>query len=229
MHEIAPCCSAILISHADPLLRTGVAAALGQHSDFAVFVEAIEGVISSKRPISVIITDYDHAMRLARSAHVNRIVLSAPSIVVLTAKAREAEIRFALNAGIRGYILLGGTIDELMEGVQSVAKGLRYVSRSAAQCLAESVTHSPLTSRELEVLNLVAAGQCNKAIGRELRIQLNTVKSHMTAIMSKLDARSRTQAVAIANLRGLVEEGSLIRRANVGWRVSAPATRVRLM
>jgi DNA-binding NarL/FixJ family response regulator len=89
--------------------------------------------------------------------------------------------------------------------VTAVANGLRYMSLSVAQRMADSLTRAALTSREIEVLQLVATGQPNKVIARELSIELGTVKSHVSAIMNKLGVSSRTQAARIAALRGLVE------------------------
>jgi DNA-binding NarL/FixJ family response regulator len=80
------------------------------------------------------------------------------------------------------------------------------MSLSVAQRMADSLTRASLTMRETEVLRLVATGQSNKAIARLLMIELGTVKSHMSAIMGKLGANSRTHAVRIATARGLVEE-----------------------
>ena len=150
-------------------------------------------------------------MCLADSVRPEHHTLAAARILVLTTNDREVDIRRAIKAGIHGYIILGGPLDELIEGATAVANGLRYVSRSVAQRMADSLTHTPLTSREIEVLSLVVAGECNKAIARELQIELNTVKSHMTAIMTKLGATSRTQAARIAATRGLVEQRALMR------------------
>ena len=127
-------------------------------------------------------------------------------ILILTANDREADIRRAIEAGIHGYILLGGPLDELIDAATAVANGLRYVSRSVAQRMADSLARTSLTLRETEVLSLAAGGESNKAIARDLAIKAGTVKSHMTAIMSKLGASSRTHAVSIAAARGLVEQ-----------------------
>jgi two-component system NarL family response regulator len=78
--------------------------------------------------------------------------------------------------------------------------------------MADSLTRASLTSREIEVLQLVVTGESNKAIARHLHIELGTVKSHMSAIMTKLDATSRTQAAGIATTRGLVEDPMLAQR-----------------
>ena len=72
--------------------------------------------------------------------------------------------------------------------------------------MADSLSRASLTSREVEVLRLMMTGESNKTIARRLHIELGTVKSHMTAIMAKIGATSRTQAAGIAANRGLVEE-----------------------
>jgi two-component system NarL family response regulator len=76
--------------------------------------------------------------------------------------------------------------------------------------MADSLTHAKLTRREEEVLRLVVAGESNKTIARHLEIEVGTVKSHMTAIMTKLGATSRTQAAGIAATRGLVDYGAAV-------------------
>src|SRR5262249_6709332 len=111
-----------------------------------------------------------------------------------------------IEAGVYGYLLAGGPLGELIDAVTAVAGGMRYMSMSVAQRMADSLTRTSLTSREAEVLRLVATGQPNKAIARELSIELGTVKSHVSAIMAKLGASSRTQAARIAAARGLVED-----------------------
>jgi DNA-binding NarL/FixJ family response regulator len=120
--------------------------------------------------------------------------------------ALRRHIRRAIEAGVYGYLLVGGPLNELIDGVTAVASGMRYMSLSVAQRMADSLTRATLTSREIEVLTLVATGQPNKMIARHLSIELGTVKSHVSAIMTKLGASSRTQAARIAASRGLVVE-----------------------
>jgi DNA-binding NarL/FixJ family response regulator len=201
--------STILVSHPDPLLRAGLVSALRERAAFETLVEDVDGVIPDRPRIDVVITDHDSALRLAAdSARPARGALAAARILVLATTDREADIRRAIEAGIHGYIMLGGPLDELIEGATTVANGLRYVCRAAARRMADSLTRTPLTTREIEVLSLVVAGESNKAIARELRIEVGTVKSHMTAIMTKLGATSRTQAASIAAVRGLVAHPS---------------------
>ncbi|WP_213957817.1 response regulator transcription factor [Variovorax sp. dw_954] len=202
MNHVAPRPSTILVMHPDPLLRAGLVASLRQFSAFETFVDEGDAVAAGRPRIDVVVTDYDNAMRLAVSFG----ELSGARILVLTTNDCEVDIRRAIEAGIHGYIVLGGPLDELIEGATSVAAGRRYVSRSVAQRVVDSLTHASLTSREIEVLRLVASGDSNKAIARDLEIKAGTVKSHMTAIMSKLGASSRTHAATIAATRGLVRQ-----------------------
>jgi len=209
MHAISPRRSRILVMHRDPLLCAGLAAALCQHEAFEVHVDGVDA--PPVATVDVVIADYAGAIRLAEAHRAAR-GTSHPRILVLTADDREADIRRAVEAGIHGYLLLGGPLSELVEGVKAVAGGVRYFCRAVAQRMADSLTHAALTSREMDVLELVAMGESNKAIARRLRIEVGTVKSHMSAIMTKLGAASRTQAASIAASRGLVEKRAPVER-----------------
>ncbi len=229
MSHTNPRRSTVLVMHDDPLLCAGLVAALRQHVAFEIFVEDVDAVHSGKPPVDVVIADYGLAIRLSdptvRAAHQP---LATARIMALTSNDREADIRRAIEAGVHGYLLLGGPLNELVEGVTAVAKGMRYLSRSVAQRMADSLTHASLTSRETEVLRLVAIGESNKAIARQLNIELPTVKSHMTAIMTKLNATSRTQAAGIAATRGLVPERVFVRPAPPASRADLIAPRMQL-
>lgn len=205
MNHVAPGRPTLLVMHPDPLLRAGLVAALGQHPDFETLLHGAIPADQEGTRIDVVITDHDGAMDLAHLLPPARGPVAAARILVVTSKACGAGIRRALAAGIHGYLTLGGSLDELLRGVTAVANGLRYMSPAVAQCMADSFAHPCLTSREMEVLCLVVDGESNKAIGRHLDIQAGTVKSHITAILSKLGAASRTQAASIATSRGLVE------------------------
>ena len=220
--------STILVTHADPLLRAGLWAALRQHAVFETLVEGFDDAGSVRPRIDVVITDYDNAMRLAGSLRRAGDMATAPRLLVLTTNDREADIGRAIEAGVHGYILLGGPLAELIEGATTLACGLRYLSRSVAQRMADSLTRTPLTSREIQVLSLVAVGEPNKAIARELRIGMGTVKSHMTSIMSKLGATSRTQVAGIAAARGLIEPHAATLHMAARLRASAVGARAQL-
>lgn len=209
MNHVAPCPPTVLVMHPDPLLRAGLVAALHQEAGFEVFVDGVADRVADRPRIKAIITDYDNAMRLTGAVRCADDPLATARVLVLTANEREADIRRAIEVGVHGYILQGCPMAELIEGVATVARGLRYVSRGAAQRMADSLTRTSLTLRELDVLSLLVTGESNKSIARKLRIEAGTVKSHMMAIMNKLGAASRTQAAGIATTRGLVERRTL--------------------
>ena len=207
MDALATRRSNILVMHQDPLLCAGLVAALRQHTPFEVLMDDEFGQATDRsKPIDVVIADYRTAVRLTDAVERAARGLAVARILVLTAEDREADIRRAVEAGVHGYLLLGASVNELVEGVTAVAGGARYLGRAVAQRMADSLSHASLTSRETEVLRLVVAGESNKSIARWLGIEVGTVKSHVSAIMAKLGAVSRTQAAGIAAERGLVDE-----------------------
>jgi len=124
----------------------------------------------------------------------------------MTMYNREHDVKAAMEAGVHGYLLQGCSIEEFATGVSVLAGGGRYFCLEVAQRIADSLTREPLTPRETDVLRLLALGQCNKSIARQLEITVGTVKGHLRAIFDKLQAGSRTEAVGIAARRGLISE-----------------------
>lgn len=194
-----------MVSHAQPLLAAGLLVALGRRADMEVLDSAHVGPDQS---IDVIITDYDAGLRWGAQARSRRLPrhLAQARVLVLAHSDREEEVRTALASGVDGYLLIDSLIDEVAEGVFTLSRGARFFSMSVAHRLAYILTREALTTREAEVLGLLARGECNKAIARELQIAVGTVKAHVKAIMGKLDATSRTHAANIAATRGLVRE-----------------------
>ena len=212
--------SNVLVMHADPILSAGVVAALRQHPTLEVLVHGVDSLDPQSPPIDVVIADYANAIRLTDAGERSSHGLPPDTrILALTPNGREVDIRRAIECGVHGYLLVGGPLNELLDGVTLLAGGSRYMSLSVAQRMADSLTRAALTSRETEVLRLVAAGQPNKTIARQLKIELGTVKSHISAIMAKLGASSRTQAARIAAARGLVEDQAPIERESRPSRV----------
>jgi DNA-binding NarL/FixJ family response regulator len=210
----------VLVMHSDPLLSAGLVAALRQHPSFEMRVHGDENLSAAGRQIDVVIADYENAMRLAQLRH-DPGPLADAGILALTANDREADIRRAIEAGVQGYLLAGVSLSELIQGVTIVGQGSRYLCLSVAQRMADSLTRTALTLRELEVLRLAASGHANKIIARQLEISVGTVKSHMSAIMTKLGASSRIQAANLAISRGLVEQRGLPQTTASAWRAPA--------
>jgi DNA-binding NarL/FixJ family response regulator len=125
-------------------------------------------------------------------------------VIVLTTYAGDAQVLRALNAGARGYLLKGKINTELLE-TRAVHAGQKRISAEVAAELAEHAGEERLSERELEVLRLIASGNANKEIAAQLSIGEDTVKRHVTNILSKLHANDRTHAVTIGLKRGIIE------------------------
>jgi DNA-binding NarL/FixJ family response regulator len=111
----------------------------------------------------------------------------------------------ALKAGARGYILKRRVHKELLETIRAVHAGQKRLPPEVAAAVAEHAGEDELSARELDVLRLIAAGNANKEIAAQLSIAEETVKSHVTSILSKLAANDRTHAVTIALKRGMID------------------------
>ncbi len=126
-------------------------------------------------------------------------------IVVMTTYGSEEDIKQCLKAGAMGYLLKDSTGDEIVEAIRDAFHGRKTIPAAMAGKLASALAQPELTLRELEVLQLLAAGRSNRDIGDSLKVQESTIKSHVTSILAKLDALSRTEAIAIATQRGLLK------------------------
>jgi DNA-binding NarL/FixJ family response regulator len=196
----------VLVTYPDPIIANGLVATLQACSEFEVCTSPPAPDSLVDRP-NIVVTDYrDAIVRCVGAAKVEGSSISLRSkVLVVTTQEREHDVRLALEAGVHGYLMLDCELDELKEGIRVLHRGSRYLCMSVAQRMADSLTRDALTQRESEVLRFVVAGVCNKTIAAELAIAVGTVKAHVKAIMSKLDASSRTQAARIATQRGLVE------------------------
>ena len=124
---------------------------------------------------------------------------------MLTTFEGDVEIQRALEAGVRGYLLKNMPPRELVEVIRQVHAGKKRVPAEVAAHLAEHMSDEDLTARETEVLRQVAGGNRNRDIAEILFISEETVKVHIKHIMDKLGARDRTQAIAIAVRRGIIQ------------------------
>jgi DNA-binding NarL/FixJ family response regulator len=171
----------VLVAHHQPLLAMGLMAALQSAGGFEL--------MKPPGPADVVISDQPGA--------------AAAPVLVVSDQAREDDVRAAMAAGARGYLPPTCAVDELVQAVHSVARGLRYLPADTARRMADSALREPLTARETDVLRSLARGACNKGIAQQLGIGVGTVKAHVRVIFAKLDARSRTEAARIALERGL--------------------------
>lgn len=125
-------------------------------------------------------------------------------MIVLTTYDGDEDIYRSLQAGAKGYLLKDVFFEELEATIRTVYAGARRIPAAIAERLAERMSSSELTAREMEVLELIVHGNSNKEIASALNISEATVKSHINNLLSKLGVNDRTQAATMALQRGLV-------------------------
>lgn len=202
----------IVIADDHPVVREGLAAILATQPDFAIVGEAADGdellaLAGAQRP-EVALVDLAMPGRDGAAA-IGMLAAVAPETraLVLTAFDSDERIIGAIAAGARGYLLKGAPRAEIFAAVRTVAAGGSLLQPPvAARLVAHLARPAPpaLTPRELEVLRLVAQGRANKAIAAALGVSERTVKFHLSALMGKLGAANRTEAVTLAAQRGVI-------------------------
>jgi DNA-binding NarL/FixJ family response regulator len=193
-----------------PLLQEGIAAMIHSQPDMELAGEARSGQdalekFRETRP-DVVLMD----LRLPDMNGIDAMIairgeFPEARVVVLTTFEGDAEIKRALAAGARGYLLKSMPPRELLDGIRQVHAGKKRIPAEVAARLAEHLSDESLTAREVEVLRQVASGNRNRDIAERLFISEETVKVHVKHIMDKLGASDRTEAVAIAMRRGIIQ------------------------
>lgn len=135
-----------------------------------------------------------------------RILERAPDVrvIALTASLDEPRMMGVLRAGAAGYIRKDAEPETLLAAVRAVARGKTYIDPSVARQALGAAPREELTARETEVLRRLAQGLSNKEIAEALAISEETVKTHVSNVLAKLDAENRAQAIVQALKRGLV-------------------------
>lgn len=192
-----------------PLLREGIAAIINSQPDMLVVGSASSGreAIQKYREFMPDVTLLD--LRLPDMSGVDVLIqiradFPDARVVLLTTFDGDVEIRRALAAGARGYLLKSMPPNDIVEGIRQVHAGKKRIPPEIAAQLAEHMGEETLTDREIEVLTHLAGGNRNRDIAERLFISEETVKVHVKHIMEKLGASDRTQAVAVAVRRGII-------------------------
>jgi len=193
-----------------PLLRAGITAIVNDASDMEVVAQAASGqeAVESFRVHRPDVTLMD--LRLPDISGIDAMIAiraSSPDarIIILTTFEGDVEAHRALEAGASGYLLKSADPDDILDAIRLVHAGKKRILAKVAATLAEHVADEALTLRERDVLRLVADGNRNREIADLLFITEDTVKAHIKHIMDKLGAKDRTQAVAIAARRGIIQ------------------------
>jgi two-component system, NarL family, response regulator LiaR len=208
----------ILLCDDHPIVRDGLSAILSTQDDFEVVGEASTGTEAVQKAVAlkpdVILLDLEMP-ELDGAEALKQIRIACPTAraIVFTAFDTDERIVAAVQAGAHGYLLKGVPRDELFKAIRVVSEGGSLLQPIIASKLLNHVRTrhedatdaEPLTDREKEVLALLAQGKSNKEIAAALVISERTVKFHVSAIMGKLGAGNRTEAVSIAAGRGLVK------------------------
>jgi DNA-binding NarL/FixJ family response regulator len=210
----------ILIADDHPVVRDGLSAVLETQPDFEVIAEAGEGgqavaLVSELKP-DVVLLDLDMPVMDGLEA-LRQIMKIQPEtrVIIFTVFDTDERILTAVQAGAQGYLLKGDAPrDEIFKAVRTVYQGGALLQPLVAGKLlrrmlnttsGQSQGYEELTEREQEVLELMARGQANKEIALKLVISERTVKFHVSAILSKLGASNRTEAVSVAAQHGLIK------------------------
>jgi DNA-binding NarL/FixJ family response regulator len=191
------------------LARMALHSVLSGHAQIRVIGEALDGeeglaMYRSLRP-DVVVLD----LRLPRMSGFELIArlreeFSNAHIVVLSNYQGSEDIYRAVRFGAMAYLTKDASGEELVNAIQSVNRGLRYLPRVALDRLAERIPAVDLTPRETEVLACIAQGRSNREIAEDLHIAEKTVRIHVSSVLDKMGARDRTQATIYALQRGLV-------------------------
>ncbi|HET6310123.1 MAG TPA: response regulator transcription factor [Candidatus Nitrosotalea sp.] len=215
----------ILIADDHSVVRQGLRMFLALDPEFEVVGEAATGeeairLAGQLRPDVVLMDLLMPGMGGVAATKMIRTELPDVEVIALTSVLADEAVTGAIRAGAIGYLLKNTEADELRRAIKSAAAGQVHLSPEAAARLVREVqipgSPEALTERETAVLRLVARGQANKQVARELGIQEQTVKTHVSNILGKLQLQSRTQAALYAVERGLVSASDLGRSSGDG-------------
>ncbi len=191
------------------MVRMGLSGSLSAEPDMEVVAEASNGdqavaAYKAQKPTLVLMD-----LRLPGKGGLEAtadIIREFPDarVLMLSTHSGEEDVYRSLQAGARGYVLKSVMREELLRAIREVSQDRRYLDPTVAPLLAERLTHRSLTSREVEVLRMVARGMGNKEIAAALNIAEVTVKLHVSHILEKLNVSDRTQATTVALQRGII-------------------------
>ncbi len=203
----------ILIVDDHPVVRAGLTSMLATQPGLQVVASASSGeqalaMLAEGTPDLILLDlrmpgmDGLTLLRMLASRH------DAPKAIVLTSFETDEDIYRAVQAGARGYLLKNTQQQEIVDAIRAVHAGKRHIPPRIAARLADRMTRSNLTARELEILEMLARGLTNKQIGTALGISDNTARNHVNSIIEKLEVSDRTEAATAAIEQGIIRMGT---------------------
>jgi len=201
----------VVIADDHPVVREGLVEVFKSQTDIKVVAEATNGEdtleMCKQHLPDVLLLD----LRMPRKdglqvmAELAARGISGPRVIVMTTYESEDDIHRSVKTGAKGYLVKDIAPQQIRESVRRVAAGESVLSSNFAAKLAESIARPQLSKRERQVLTYLAYGRSNKEIAQILYISEHTPKAHVRAIMTKLNADSRTEVIAIATKHGLIK------------------------
>ncbi len=212
----------ILVVDDHELVRKGIRALLYEVPGFQVVGEARNGqeAVSCARELEPDVILMDLRMPLMDGIEATRQITAArreSAVLVLTGTGADDDVLQAIRAGAAGYLLKDSSAAELVRGIRRVARGETSIDSALARRLLLEVgrrrerepVHESLTQRETMVLQCLAVGLSNRAIGRRLEISERTVRTHVSHVLAKLQLDTRTQAALFAVRKGIAEPSEM--------------------
>ena len=199
----------ILVADDHTVVRDGLVAIIKQQEDMEVVAEIGDGRQAVEqwkqhRPDVTLMDLQMPALDGVNAIYQIRAADHNARIIILTTFDGDEDIYRGMRAGAKSYLLKDAHREDLFQCIRSVHAGNTFIPPAVAAKLAERLPAEELTPRELDVLRLLAVGKPNKLIGADLAISEVTVKSHVQSLFRKLNVLSRTEAIAVANRRGLL-------------------------
>jgi DNA-binding NarL/FixJ family response regulator len=205
----------VILADDHPMFRQGLKAIL-ERMGIEVKGEASDGrqAVELTRKLQPDVAVLDLSMPLMNGIGAAREIVrekSKTKIVLLTMHTEDQYVLEALRSGVRGYVLKTRAAEELVQAIRDVSKGLTFLSSGISQTVVDAflskknISSEPLTSRELQVLQLIAEGKSTKEAAALLDITFKTAESHRTRIMGKLNIHETAGLVRYAVRRGLIQ------------------------
>ena len=198
----------VLVAEDMHIVRSALVALLETEDDLEVVAavergdEVLDAVARTRPDVAVLDLEMPGADGVSVAEKVRA---DAPDtkVIILTALGRPASVRGALSAGAAGFVLKNAPVEQLIDGIRTVVTGGRVLHPELAAA-AVQLGSSPLTPREGDVLGLIATGCSVREAAQQLYLSEGTVRNYLTAIVDKLGARGRTDAVRIAQTTGWI-------------------------
>jgi len=192
------------------LVRMGLASIIALEADMTVCAEAATGeqalaLYRTHLPNVTLMDQRLPGLSGSEATHAIRTAFPDARIIVLSTYVCDEEIYTALQFGAMAYLPKSVQREELTQAIRKASQGLRHITPEVAAVLAEGMSRSHLSTRELDVLRLLVGGKRNREIASVLDITEGTVKLHVSNILGKLAVTDRTEAVTVALQRGIVQ------------------------